>query len=89
MRVPTDSIEKVELSTKRDGTVDRTEYYERQGTEDVLVRAEEDGDEDGLLDKWETYDAGRLTSVAFDTTKDGRPDRRLLYGADGNVTVEQ
>jgi hypothetical protein len=85
---PDGSIEKLDLSSKRDGTIDRTEYYERQGAEDVLVRAEEDGDADGAIDKWETYDGGRLASVAFDTTKSGKPDRRLVYNADGSVTVE-
>ena len=62
------------MSTQRDGKIDRIEHYER----DVLVRAEEDTDGDGTIDKWETYDGARLASVAFDTTHHrGTPDRRL------------
>jgi hypothetical protein len=52
------------------------------------VRAEEDTDGDGVIDKWETFESGRLTSVAFDTTHRGSPDRRLIYAADGTVRVE-
>jgi hypothetical protein len=52
------------------------------------VRADEDSDEDGRPDKWETYDAGRLVSVAFDTMQRGTPDRRLIYGADGSARLE-
>ena len=53
-----------------DGKIDRVEFYEH----DVMVRAEEDTDADGKLDKWETYDGARLASVAFDTTQQ-RPRR--------------
>jgi hypothetical protein len=52
------------------------------------VAAEEDSDEDGKPDKWETYEAGRLASVAFDTIHRGAPDRRLIYGADGSARLE-
>jgi len=82
------STERIELSRTRDSAIDRVEYYERQGTEDVLVRAEEDGDADGIMDKWDTYDAGRLAVVAFDLTKNGVPDRRIVHGADGTATLE-
>jgi len=75
---------KVEISTKRDGKINRVEYYESG----VLTRAEEDVDSDGKTDKWETYDRERLTSVAFDESHTGQPTRRLLYGPDGGVTVE-
>jgi hypothetical protein len=81
---PDGATVRVDVSTKRDGKVTRTEFYE-QG---ALVRAEEDSDADGKLDKWETYDAGRLTSVAFDTVHRGAPDRRLIYGADGSARLE-
>jgi hypothetical protein len=64
--------------------VDRVEYYEM----DRLVRAEEDTDGDGAIDKWETYAGERLASVAFDTVHRGTPDRRLLYGADGSARLE-
>ena len=77
-------VERVETSTKRNRKADRVEHYDK----DVLVRAEEDTDGDGRFDKWETYDGTRLTSVAFDTTHRGTPDRRLIYHADGSVRIE-
>lgn len=81
---PDGAITRIEISTHRDGKISRTEFYEN----DVPVRSEEDTDGDGKIDKWETFDAGRLTSVAFDTSHRGTPDRRLIYAADGSVRVE-
>jgi hypothetical protein len=77
-------IARVEVSTHRDDRIDRIEYFEHE----VMVRAEEDGDGDGRPDKWETYDGGRLTSVAFDTTHRGVADRRLTYGPGGAARME-
>jgi len=81
---PDGKVERIDISTRRDGKISRTEHYEK----DVPVRAEEDTHGDGRIDKWETFDNGRLTSVAFDTTRRGSPDRRLIYAADGSVRVE-
>jgi len=81
---PDGSIARIEVSTRRDGHVDRIEYYEKG----VLVRAEEDGDGDGKIDKWETYEGSRIASVAFDTIHRGTPDRRLIYALDGSVRLE-
>jgi hypothetical protein len=54
----------------------RREFY-RSG---VLARAEEDTNRDGRIDKWETFESGRLRSVAFDTSGSAdRPNRRLVY----------
>lgn len=78
------ATDRIEISTKRNHKVDRIEHYEKG----VLVRAEEDADGDGHIDKWETYDAERLASVAFDTTHRGTPDRRLIYGVDGSARME-
>jgi hypothetical protein len=78
------AIQRVAVSTRRDGKIDRTEFYEH----DALVRAEEDGDGDGKTDKWETYESGRLASVAFDTVHRGTPDRRFVYGVDGTTRLE-
>src|SRR6266550_3009009 len=50
-----------------------------------FVRIEIDSDEDGLVDRWEYYVGGVLRAVAFDTTGSGRPDRRLVYGANGTL----
>ena len=81
---PDGSIDRVDVSTRRDGKITRVEHYEKS----MLVRAEEDSDEDGKPDKWETYGGGSLTSVAFDTIHRGTSDRRLIYGADGSARLE-
>lgn len=78
------NVVRVEISTKRDGRVSRVEHY--QG--DQQVSAEEDTDGNGQFDKWETYGAGRLASVAFDSLQRGKPDRRLTYATDGGVKIE-
>jgi hypothetical protein len=82
------SILRIELSALRDGRVSRTEHYEK----DVIVRAEEDSDADGIVDKWETYEGSeqesRLALIAFDSQHRGRPDRRLVYGRSGGVQIE-
>jgi hypothetical protein len=77
-------VTRVAISTRRDGRVSRTERYQ----DDVPTSAEEDTDGDGVIDKWETYEAGRLAFVAFDPVHTGRPTRRLAYSADGTVTAE-
>jgi len=81
---PDGKVERLEISTRRDGKIGRTEHY----VKDLPVRAEEASHGDGVVDKWETFDSGRLTTVAFDTTHRGSPDRRLIYAADGTVRVE-
>ena len=73
---------RIERSSRRDGVVDRREFLEG----DETVRAEADTDGDGRLDRWETYEDGVLVALALDTSRaDGRPDRRLVYGADGTL----
>jgi hypothetical protein len=78
------SIVRIDVSTRRDGKPNRFEHYEN----DVLVRAEEDTDGDGQIDKWETYNGAALASVAFDETHRGTPNRRLIYGANGSARLE-
>ena len=65
----------LEVSTKRDGKPNRTEFYE-QGS---LARAEEDTDGDGRVDKWEQYESGALVTVSFDTSKSGKPTTTIDY----------
>jgi hypothetical protein len=81
---PDGSVARIEIATPKTGKVTRTEYYEHS----MLVRAEEDSDGDGKIDKWETYDGDHLATVAFDTTHRGFPDRRLIYGPGGTASVE-
>jgi hypothetical protein len=79
------AMTKLELSTRRNGMVDRTEYYEAG----ARLRAEEDTNADGRIDKWELYEGSRLASVAIDTRQRGNPDRRVTYAQDGTVRVEE
>lgn len=69
------AIGKIEVSTKRNGKPNRTEFYQ----DNELVRAEEDTDDDGHIDKWETYAGGALTTVSFDMTKSGKPTTTIDY----------
>ena len=62
---------RVEVSTARDGIVDRWEHY--SGGD--LVRVETDTDRDGRIDSWSTYRNGILTTTRSDTDGDGLPDR--------------
>jgi hypothetical protein len=78
------AVSRIEISSLRNKRIDRIEYYEKG----VLVRAEEDTDHDGTMDKWETYEGERLTSVAFDEAHRGSPTRRIVYGAGGSARIE-
>ncbi len=85
----TGAVSRVETAAENEAGKDkeriaRTEYYEHG----ALVRAEEDTDGDGVVDKWETYDGDRLAVVAFDEAHRGRPSRRMVYAADGSVRIE-
>jgi hypothetical protein len=81
---PDGKVSRVAISTSRDGRISRTEFYQA----DLLTSAEEDTDGDGVVDKWESYESGRLASVAFDQMHRGKPGRRLSYAADGSVKIE-
>ncbi len=71
---------RVDISTRRDGVIDRHEVYQR----DALVRTEIDGNQDGVIDQWQAFEAGRLRELRVDSGRTlGRPDRRLVYTPDG------
>jgi hypothetical protein len=75
----------VEISTRRDGTVDRREVYRGE----QLLRADSDTNHDGLSDIWETFDHGAITELRVDDDKrHGRPTRRVVYGAKGTARIE-
>jgi len=80
------AVARIEITARSDGDkrIERIEHYENS----VLTRAEEDTDHDGAIDKWETYDGGRLAIVAFDETRRGTPTRKILYNANGTVRIE-
>lgn len=77
----------VRRSRHRDRAIDRWETF-REG---LLLRSEEDTNADGRTDKWDIFEDGVLREARFDTTlQRGRADRRLVYGAAGQlVTIEQ
>ena len=66
---PDGKVSRVAISTRRDGSISRTEFFQAN----LPTSAEEDTDGDGAIDKWESYEAGRLASVAFDPMHRGRP----------------
>jgi hypothetical protein len=78
---PPSVIDRADEAGAADQKVTRREHYQRG----VLQRTEEDTDRDGRMDKWEFYDGNVLTRVEFDLSGHGHPDRRLVYGPDGNV----
>ena len=79
---PDKTIERIERSTRHNGTVSRWEYFDNDGS---LTRIEEDTDGDGKVDKWETYKDGALSMMALDTQGHGKPDRRLIYLPNGTL----
>lgn len=85
------AVERIEVSTKRDGRFDRVEFYEGG----LLVRSEEDTSGDGRSDRWHTYrpnpqappgePAYAIASTAFDDEERGTPQRRFVYGRNGEI----
>jgi hypothetical protein len=75
----------VSTARMRDRLADRHEYFRG----DQLVRAEEDTNGDGRIDKWERYEGSSLREASFDTSfTTGRADRRVRYDANGSGVVE-
>ena len=71
---------RVDYARARDNVISRREYYR----DEQLVRAEEDANSDGLIDKWEVFENRVLRQVSFDTSyAAGRADRRVIYSASG------
>jgi hypothetical protein len=68
-------VDRIEMATGTGETPNRTEYY----VKGAKVRAEEDSNRDGKIDRWETWEGDALTSVSFDTNADGKPDRTITY----------
>ena len=76
---PRGQVTRVEVSTARDGVIDRWEHYEAG----VLVRVEADTDGDGRVDSWSSYVNGILSATASDEDGDGRIDRGAVPGGGG------
>ena len=61
---------RVEVSTKRNGRIDRWEHY----ANGQLVRVDLDTDGNGKADRWMTYEDGILMDTFIDANEDGEPD---------------
>lgn len=73
-------VGRVDHSRRRDRFVDRREFF----AGGIVLRAEEDSNGDGRMDRWDRYERGVLRQAEFDTTfASGRPDRRAVYDAAG------
>jgi len=67
---------------RKPGVVDAWEAVDKTGE---LNRREFDEDGDGKVDRAEYVSKGRVFLEELDTNHDGKPDRRLFYGADGAI----
>lgn len=83
-KAPDGGVERIEISTKRNGKVSRWEYYSGS----ALAKAEEDTKGSGRPDKWEYFTNGALFRLEFDLDGDGLVDRRLDYGPKGVVATQ-
>lgn len=81
---PDGSTNRIEMASQQGGRIDRIEHYEGG----KKIRVEVDGDQDGAMDKWETWRDDRLVMEAFDTAHRGAPDRRILYGPNGEARLQ-
>ena len=61
---------RTEVSTKRNGKIDRWEHY----VKGQLVRVDLDTDGNGKPDRWMTYEEGILMDTFMDADEDGRAD---------------
>jgi hypothetical protein len=74
----------VDISTRRDGRVDRREIYRAE----TLVRVESDTNHDRMTDRWEEFSDGAIARVLLDEERRlGRPTRRILYEG-GQARIE-
>ena len=70
VRDPQSGRVQIEISTRRNGKIDRWEHYEK----DVLLRVELDTNGNGKPDRWMTYQDGIEMETILDVNEDGRPD---------------
>jgi hypothetical protein len=62
---------RVEVSTRRNGVIDRWERY----VKDTLVRVDLDTNGNGKPDRWMTYEDGIQIESFLDSNEDGKADR--------------
>jgi hypothetical protein len=70
MADPKTGSTRVEISTKRNGKIDRWERYEKG----QLVRVDLDTNGNGKPDRWQTYEDGILMDTFIDVNENGQPD---------------
>ncbi|HWI19898.1 MAG TPA: hypothetical protein VNT81_19230 [Vicinamibacterales bacterium] len=70
VRDATTGLVKIEISTRRNGKIDRWEHYQK----DVLLRVELDTNGNGKPDRWMTYQDGIEMETILDLNEDGKPD---------------
>jgi len=80
-------LEKVGYSRQKNGRVDAWAFSGPDGKV-VRVETEDDTNDDGRADKWETFVDGEVRISAMDENGDGRPDRRLSYENGNLVLIE-
>jgi hypothetical protein len=61
---------RIEVSTKRNGRVDRWEHY----VNGKMVRVDQDTNGNGKFDRWMIYEDGILLDTFIDLDEDGQPD---------------
>lgn len=61
---------RIEVSTKRNGKIDRWEYY----SYNRMYKVDLDTDGNGKPDRWQTYEDGILVNTIIDANEDGKPD---------------
>lgn len=69
-RDESNQIVRIEVSTKRDGRVDRWEHYENG----QMVRVDLDTNLNGRPDQWQILDNGIVVETVLDVDEDGKPD---------------
>lgn len=67
---PKTGVMRIEVSTKRNGVIDRWERYEKG----VLLRVDLDTNGNGKPDRWMTYEDGILMDTFVDANEDGKAD---------------
>ena len=81
------ALARVGYSRRKNGKPDAWAYSRPDGTVE-RTETEDDTNEDGRPDKWETYVADELRTSAMDENGDGRPDRRLTYAEGALALIE-
>lgn len=86
-RAPDGTLEKVGASRR---SRNRPDVWEYPGPDGEIVRRDFDDDADGVVERSEFLEGGRVVREQTDSDGDGRPDRRLLRDAAGNLlAIEQ